>query len=70
MIYKVRTIGFINDRVTETYYLVVAESEQQAIERFEEIQPQTDPDFEVKTIHVELYTSDYVAIVDESLCAE
>ena len=69
MLYKIRAIGFINDREEETYYLVVAENECQALERFKEIKPQIDPEFEIETLHIELYTADYVAIVDESLCA-
>ena len=69
MLYKIRAIGYINGRQEETYYLVVADSEGQALERFEEIKPQIDPDFDVETVLVELYSADYVAIVDESLCA-
>jgi len=74
MLYKIRAIGFINGYVRahieeETYYLVVAENERQALERFHKIKPEIDPDFEIETLHIELYTTDYVAIVDESMCA-
>ena len=68
-LFRVRAIGTINNREEETFYIVSADNEQIAIEKFNKIQPETDPEFEIETFDIELYTSDSVAIVDESLCA-
>ncbi len=74
-LFRVRAIGTIHDIIEdeekeeETFYIVSAENERVAIERFKKIQPETDPDFDIETFDIELYSDNSVAIVDESLCA-
>lgn len=66
--FKVRALGEIAGHFQETYYLVYADNERDAIDKFKTIQPNTDPDFKVERFDIELYTSDDMAIIDESIC--
>ena len=68
-LFRVRAIGTMKDREEETFYIVAAEDEYKALKKFEEIQPEIDPDFEIERYDIELYSADSVAVVDESLCA-
>lgn len=68
-LFRVRAIGIIADKEVETFYIVHAENELLAIEKFKKIKPEIDPEFKIETFDIELYTTDDVAIVDESLCA-
>ena len=68
-LFKVRAIGFIDEREEETFYIIAAESERLALESFKRTQPETDPDFDIETYDIELYSMDDVAMIDESLCA-
>jgi len=74
-LFRIRAIGTMHDiikdedREEETFYIVAAEDEYKALEKFEKIQPEIDPDFEIENYDIELYSTDSVAIVDESLCA-
>lgn len=68
-LFRVRAIGFIDDREEETFYIIAADNEEVAIESFKKTQLDIDPDFRIETFDIELYTPDDIAIVDESLCA-
>lgn len=67
-LFKVRALGEIARHFQETYYLVYADNEREAIDKFKTIQPNIDPDFRVERFDIELYTSEDLAIIDESIC--